>query len=82
MHSCMVMVYMLQPLGYEVQEESDKVCKLKNAIYGLNKSLRAWFDKFNIIVTRYELRQSSSDHSIFVRDSSVLFLQFMMMILL
>jgi len=36
----------------------------------LNQSPRAWFDKFSIIVTHYELRRSSSDHSTFVRYSS------------
>jgi len=31
------------------------------------KSPRAWFDKFSIVIARYELRQSSSDHFIFER---------------
>jgi len=39
--------------------------------YGLKQSPRALFDKFSIVVAHYELRHSSSDHSIFVRYSSV-----------
>jgi len=46
---------MLQPLGYEVQGESDKVCKLEKSIYDLKQSPRAWFDKFSIVVARYGL---------------------------
>jgi len=33
----------------------------------LKQSPRAYFNKFSIIVARYELRRSSSNHSIFVR---------------
>ena len=31
----------------------------------------AWFDKSSIVVARYRLKRSSSNHSIFVRQSSV-----------
>jgi len=34
------------------------------------QSPRAWFDKFRTVVTHYRLRQSLSDHFIFVRYSS------------
>jgi len=37
----------------------------------LKQFSRAWFDKFSTIVAHYGLRRSSSDHSIFVRHSSV-----------
>jgi len=76
-------VYMLQPLGYEDWRKMDKDCKLKKAIYGLKQFSRAWFDKFSIIAAHYGLRQSSSDHSIFVRYflSALLFFQFILILL-
>ena len=58
---------MLQVSGYEVQRETDKVCKLKKAIYGLKQSPRAWLDKFSIVVACQGLRRSSFDYSIFVQ---------------
>jgi hypothetical protein len=35
-------VYVDQPLGFEVQEQPDKVCRLKKALYGLKQGPRAW----------------------------------------
>ena len=59
---------MEQPPGYVAQGESHKVCKLKKAIYGLKQSPRAWFDKFSQVASSYGLKQTSSDHSVFVRQ--------------
>ena len=43
-------VYMEQLPGFVAQGEPHLVCKLKQAIYGLKQSPRAWFDKFNHVV--------------------------------
>ena len=42
------------------------VCKFKKAIYGLNQSLRAWFEKSSRVVSKCGLQQCHSDHSIFI----------------
>ena len=60
---------MVQPPGFETHEESHVVHRLKKTIFGLKQSQRAWFDKLSIVVARYELKQNSSDHSIFVRHT-------------
>ena len=44
------------------------MCKLKKAIYGLQQSPRAWFDKFSQVANSYGLKQTSSDHLVFVRQ--------------
>jgi len=51
-------------------EDSDKVCKMKKGNLWFELISLAWFNKFNIVVVRYKLRQSFSDHSIFVRHFS------------
>ena len=58
---------MEQPPGYVAQGESSKVCKFKKARCGLKQSPRAQFDKFNQVANSYGLKQTSSDHSVFVR---------------
>ena len=58
-------VYMEQPSGYVAQREN-QLCKLKKAIYGLEQSLCAWFDKFTKVVVSVGLGCSQLDHSIFV----------------
>ncbi|RVW20849.1 Retrovirus-related Pol polyprotein from transposon RE1 [Vitis vinifera] len=63
-------VYMEQLPGFVAQGEPHLVCKLKQAIYGLKQSPRAWFDKFNHVVFATGFRRSQADHSVFVRHSS------------
>jgi len=36
-------VYMEIPLGYGANNERNKVCRLKNAMYGHKQSPHAWF---------------------------------------
>ena len=37
-------VYVEQPPGFEVENQGDKVYKLKKALYGLKQAPRAWYD--------------------------------------
>ncbi|KAK9080267.1 hypothetical protein SSX86_001943 [Deinandra increscens subsp. villosa] len=50
--------------------ESGKVCRLRKSLYGLKKSPRAWFGKFNTVVTEFGLRRSSYDHSAYFASSA------------
>jgi len=59
-------VYMEQPSGYIAQGRI-KVCHLKNAIYGLKQSPRAWFEKFSLTISIIRFCWCHLDHSIFVR---------------
>ena len=43
-------VYMEQQLGFVAQGESGLVCKLRNSLYGLKQSPRAWFSQFSSVV--------------------------------
>ncbi|KAK8915915.1 hypothetical protein KSP39_PZI023039 [Platanthera zijinensis] len=62
-------VYMEQPPGYVAQGDS-QVCKLRKAIYGLKQSLRAWFDKFNEVISVVGFARNAADHSLFIRKTS------------
>ncbi|KAJ9535088.1 hypothetical protein OSB04_un001836 [Centaurea solstitialis] len=62
-------VYMEQPPGFVAQGECGKVCKLRKSLYGLKQSPRAWFGRFNSVVTKFGLRRSSHDHSVFFASS-------------
>jgi hypothetical protein len=36
-------VYIKQPEGFQLSENTDYVCKLKKALYGLKQAPRAWY---------------------------------------
>ncbi|KAL9256712.1 Retrovirus-related Pol polyprotein from transposon RE1-like protein [Drosera capensis] len=62
-------VYMLQPPGYETAEENH-VCHLRNSLYGLKQSPRAWFEKFSKVIQAIGFSRSSADSSLFVHRRS------------
>ena len=62
-------VYMEQPPGFVAQGESDKVCRLRKSLYGLKQSPCAWFGKFSQALECFGMKKSTSDHSVFYRQS-------------
>jgi hypothetical protein len=55
-----------QPLGFVAQGEYQGcVYKLKKALYGLKKSLRAWLGKFYEAVLEFGLQRCQADHLVF-----------------
>ena len=46
-------VYMDQPPRYVISGSKQLVCRLRKALYGLNQSPRAWFDRFSAVVLGY-----------------------------
>ena len=48
-------VYMMQPEGFEANDSSTLVCRLKKSIYGLKQASRQWYLKFHSVVTSYGL---------------------------
>ena len=59
-----------QPLGFVVQGEIGKVCRLQKSLYGLKQSSRAWFGKFSQAVEEFGMLKSKSNNSVFYRNSS------------
>ena len=60
----------MEQLPGDIAQGETKVCRLKKAIYALKKSLRAWFEKFSLIISGIDFRRCHSDHSVFVRRTS------------
>ena len=58
-------VYMKPLPGLSV--ESNKVCHLRRALYGLNQALRAWFAKFSSTISRLDYMASNYDSALFLR---------------
>ena len=58
-------VYMAQPEGFELDSESNLVCKLKKSLYGLKQAPRCWSEKFAAVLKEVGLVQSTSDPCLF-----------------
>ena len=58
-------VYMQPPLGLSV--DSNKVCHLRRALYGLKQVPRAWFAKFSSTISRLGYMASHYDSTLLLR---------------
>ena len=59
-------VYMDQPHGYEDTGHLEVVCRLCKALYGLNKSPRAWHDKITQYLITIGFHMADAGHSLYV----------------
>ena len=55
---------------FEDTKIEGKVCRLKKSLYGLNKSPRAWFERFIQAMLKYGFKQSQADHTLSIKHSS------------
>jgi Reverse transcriptase (RNA-dependent DNA polymerase) len=55
------------PSGFAIPQSAGKVCKLKKSLYGLKQSLRAWFNRFRMIVCGMKYKQCSGEHTLFYK---------------
>ncbi|KAL6327213.1 hypothetical protein AAG906_015252 [Vitis piasezkii] len=51
-------IYMVQPEGFMVKDQEQKVCKLQRSIYGLKKASRSWNIRFNEAIKSYGFEQN------------------------
>ena len=56
------------PPGFE-GNTGNKVCKLKNGLYGLKQSPRAWYGRFAKVMKEFGYKQSQGDHTLFIKHS-------------
>src|SRR5512146_3352080 len=69
-------LYMMQPEGFVVPKNSDKVCKLQRSIYGLVQASRSWNIRFVEMIKAFGFMQTYGEVCIYkkVSGSSVAFL--------
>lgn len=62
-------VYMLQPEGFDKIVHSNKVLKLKRAIYGLKQSSRVWYEKVEKILLSLGFTKSNYEPCLFLKNN-------------
>ena len=60
-------IFMEQPQGFIAPGQSDKVCLLKKAIYGLKQASRAWNLQFNTVLLELGFKRTHSDAGVYHR---------------
>jgi len=61
---------MEQPPTFLALGDSCLVCKLQRTLYGLKKSPRTWFGRFNSVLIQFGMTRCEVDHSVFYFYSS------------
>jgi hypothetical protein len=62
-------VYIEQPEGFQLSENTDYVCKLKKALYGLKQAPRAWYSKLDKYLQQAGFRKGSADSNLYIKVS-------------
>nr|GFB16864.1 retrovirus-related Pol polyprotein from transposon TNT 1-94 [Tanacetum cinerariifolium] len=60
-------VYVCQPKGFIDADHSSHVYKLKNALYGLKKAPRAWYDELSTFLLQNHFFKGTIDPTLFIR---------------
>ena len=67
LHGMLQEVYDEQPQGFEVEDRKTHVCRLKKALYGLQKASRAWYARMDAYLQRLGLPKSSIDPNLYIK---------------
>jgi hypothetical protein len=71
-------VYIEQPEGFQLSENTDYVCKLKKALYGLKHASRAWYSKMDKYLQHEGFRKGSAENNLYIKVSqgNILLIEF------
>ena len=58
---------MKQPEGFMVKGNKELVCRLKKSLYGLKKSPRMWYQKFDTYIRGLGFTRSKEDHCVYFK---------------
>ncbi|RVW14668.1 Retrovirus-related Pol polyprotein from transposon TNT 1-94 [Vitis vinifera] len=58
-------IYMVQPEGFVVKDQEQKVCKLQRSIYGLKQASRSWNIIFNEAIKSYGFEQNLGEPCVY-----------------
>jgi hypothetical protein len=62
-------VYIEQPKGFQLSENTNYVCKLKKALYGLKQAPRAWYSKLDKYLQQVGFGKGSADNNLYIKVS-------------
>ena len=60
-------VYLEQPLGFELKGQQNKVYKFKKDLYGLKKDPRAWYNKIGSYLLNNGFSRISNEPTIYTK---------------
>ncbi|MCO5547920.1 hypothetical protein L7F22_001375 [Adiantum nelumboides] len=60
-------VYVIQPSGFVVKGQEQKVCRLRKALYGLKQSPRAWYEKIHTYLIKQGFLNSPTESTLYVK---------------
>ena len=60
-------VYIEQPEGFQLSENTDYVCKLKKALYGLKQAPKAWYSRLDKYLQQARFRKGSADSNLYIK---------------
>ena len=69
-------IYMMQPEGFIVEGQEQKVCKLLRSIYGLKQASRSWNLRFDETIKTFGFEQSVDEPCVYkyIKETKVVFL--------
>ncbi|KAH9718108.1 hypothetical protein KPL71_022089 [Citrus sinensis] len=60
-------IYMIQPCGFRVAGKENRVCRLIKSLYGLKKTPRQWYKRFDQFIQWQKFTRSEHDHCVYFR---------------
>lgn len=60
-------IYMHQPEGYKVEDKERQVCRLRKSLYGLKKSPRQWYKRFDSFMLKHGFSRSEYDCCVYIQ---------------
>jgi hypothetical protein len=60
-------VYIKQPEGFQLSENTNYVCKLKKALYGLKQVPRAWYSRLDKYLQQAGFRKGSAESNLYIK---------------
>ena len=69
-------IYMMQPEGFIVEGQEQKVCKLLRSIYGLKQASRSWNLRFDETIKTFSFEQNVDEPCVYkyIKETKVVFL--------
>ena len=62
-------VYVEQPLGYEIEGQEHKVCKLRKDFYGLKQAPRAWYNKIRSYLIENGFEKCDGEPTLYIKEN-------------